>query len=95
MDTTHHLVRAAATAMLVLAMSAGAVAAHSQTIDPNGNAETKVKPVSRAWAQAHCHAASPEVLATTAEHAANSFTPAGALPCPTEPGDTWPPGLRR
>lgn len=94
MHTVPRLARPALMAMLALALSVSAVAAHGQTIDPNGNAETRVKPVSRPWAQAHCHAAAPQILDTTASHAANAFTPATALPCPTTPGATWPPGLQ-
>lgn len=87
--------RAAVLAAAMLAMSAAAAAAHSQTVDPNGRGGGFSKPISNAWAQAHCHAASPEVLATTATRAANSFSPAAALPCPTGPGADWPPGLQR
>lgn len=90
--TTRPIRRAAFMAGVLLALSAGAVSAHSQTIDPNGNGPTRTKPVSRAWAQAHCHAESPLILATTAVHAANSFSPTGFLLCP-ESGEGWPPGL--
>lgn len=74
-----------ATATLLFALTVASVAAHSQTVDPNGNGQGFTKPISNAWAQAHCNARSPEVLATTAEHAANSFSPPGALPCPLVP----------
>ena len=56
------------------------VAAHSHTVDPNGNGEGFTKPVSKPWAQAHCNAQSPEVLAEV--NAASWFNPAAALPCP-------------
>lgn len=91
----HRLGTALVTATIVAVTATASAAAHSQTIDPNGNGPTRTKPVSRAWAQAHCNARSPEILATTAAHAANSFTPAASLPCPTEPGESWPPGLQR
>lgn len=77
--------RAAILATALIAASAGAVAAHSQTVTPNGNGSGFTKPISNAWAQAHCNAASPGVLATTAEHAANAFNPPTALPCPLVP----------
>jgi hypothetical protein len=92
---TSYLARAVAMALLLVALTAGAVSAHGQTVDPNGNRTGFTKPISNPWARAHCHAQSPLVLATTAAHAANSFSPAGALPCPTDPGEGWPPGRQR
>jgi hypothetical protein len=64
--------RAAAVATMVLALGAGAVSAHSQTVDPNGNGDGFTKGISNPWAKAHCHAASPAVLAGL--DAANSFS---------------------
>jgi hypothetical protein len=79
------LARAAVLAAALTALSAGTILAHSQTVDPQGNGGGFTKPISKAWAQAHCNAASPGVLSTTAAHAANAFTPAAALPCPAVP----------
>lgn len=92
--TLGSVARAAATATLLLGLAAGSVAAHSQTVTPNGNGDGFTKGISNAWAQAHCNARSPEVLATIAVNAANSFSPAGNFACPTEPGENWPPGLQ-
>jgi len=58
-STTRLLGRAAVTATMLLALGAGSVAAHSQTVDPNGNGEGFTKPISNPWAMAHCMAASP------------------------------------
>jgi hypothetical protein len=63
MRAIRHLVHATATAMIALALSAGVVAAHSQTVDPNGNGDGFTKPISNPWAMAHCQAASPLIIA--------------------------------
>ena len=92
---TRRALGAFAAATMLIALAAGPAAAHSQTVDPNGNGEGLTKPISNPWAQAHCHASSPAVLASTAAHAANSFSPTGAFPCPTEAAPGWPPGQQR
>ena len=69
-------------------LAIGGVAAHSQTVDPNGNGEGFVKPISNRWAQAHCHAQAPAVV-FEASGGVVKFTPGGALRCPgtvTNPG---------
>jgi hypothetical protein len=92
LNVTRMVARAAGVATMVLALGAGAVSAHSQTVDPNGNGDGFTKGISNPWAKAHCHAASPAVLAGL--DAANSFSPTGSLACPTDPGTGWPPGLQ-
>jgi hypothetical protein len=71
-----------------LAVAAPA-AAHSQTVTPAGWDEPVViGPISKGWAQAHCHAMSPSVV-SGASNGVVVFTPAAALPCPanvTNPG---------
>ena len=57
--TARILARALAAAVIVGAMSVASVAAHSQTVNPNGNGEGFTKPISNPWAMAHCKAASP------------------------------------
>jgi hypothetical protein len=74
--------RAVLLAAALIAVSAGAVSAHNQTVTPNGNGDGFTKPISNPWAQAHCNAAAPEVLNTTAAHAANAFNPPRNLLCP-------------
>ena len=66
---------------IISMLGAGPAAAHSQTVTPPGHDEPvrDGEPVSRLWAQAHCHASSPEVLGDGAGVA--TFEPAGALPC--------------
>jgi hypothetical protein len=71
---------AAAVALAALAFGSPHVGAHSQIVQPPSKDEPVVqKPISNAWAQAHCRAASPEVLGT--EHVVG-FAPFQALPCP-------------
>ncbi len=73
-----------ATALLAV----GSVAAHTQTVDPNGNGDGFVKGISNAWAQAHCHAQAPAVVFGASDGVVR-FSPGGALPCPatvTNPG---------
>jgi len=64
-------------------------AAHSQTVTPPGGDGAVVRgPISNAWAQAHCHAQAPAVVAT-ASNGVVVFSPPLALPCPdtvTNPG---------
>ena len=76
----HALLGASLLALLI----AGSALAHTQTVNPNGAGEGFTKPISKAWAQAHCHAASP-ALVNEASNGVVQFLPAGALPCPTMP----------
>lgn len=71
-------------ASLAALLIAGPALAHSQTVDPNGNGDGFTKPISRAWAQAHCHAASP-ALVGEASNGVVEFNPPTALPCPAVP----------
>ncbi|MFP5341909.1 MAG: hypothetical protein ACLGIJ_03130 [Candidatus Limnocylindria bacterium] len=71
-------------ASLVTMIVAGTALAHTQTVNPKGNGEGFTKPISRAWAQAHCHAASP-ALVSEASNGVVQFLPAAALPCPAVP----------
>ena len=75
------LARSALVATMTLALFAGTVAAHSQTVTPNGNGEGFTKPISNAWAQAHCNAQSPSIVAERSKGVVQ-FNPAAALPCP-------------
>jgi hypothetical protein len=68
-------------ALVLLAAMAIPVAAHSQTVTPPGKDAVVSGPISKAWAQAHCHSAAPGVVAT-ASNGVVVFTPQGALPCP-------------
>lgn len=76
--------RAVLMALVVLALSAAAAAAHSQTVTPNGNGEGFTKPISNPWAQAHCNAAAPAIVADRSGGVVQ-FSPAGALRCPAVP----------
>ena len=71
-------------ASLLTLLIAGSALAHTQTVNPNGNGEGFTKPISKAWAQAHCHAASP-ALVSEASNGVVQFLPAAALPCPAVP----------
>lgn len=64
---------------LVLAPTA---LAHSQTVNPRGQGEPGIvnDPISQRWAQAHCHAQSPAIVAQ-ASGGVVAFSPAGPLPC--------------
>lgn len=82
----HGLVRRVARASLIgtllVVLTATAVAAHSITVTPNGNADGfGPRPISRPWAQAHCNANSPSHIAESSNGIVQ-FTPADALPCP-------------
>jgi len=79
-----------AVAGVVLPLGAAVpAAAHSQTVTPPGRGEAVVAgPISNAWAQAHCNAQAPAVVAEASDGVV-VFLPAGALPCPstvTNPG---------
>lgn len=77
-------------ASLVLAvaftlMSASGLFAHSQIVTPPSKEQPVVSgPISNAWAQAHCNAASPAIIAERSKGVVR-FLPAGALPCPAVP----------
>ncbi|HET9457361.1 MAG TPA: hypothetical protein VFO78_08470 [Candidatus Limnocylindrales bacterium] len=76
---------AASTALLLLGAVAAPVAAHSQTVQPpSKDAPVVSGPISNAWAQAHCNAASPSLVADRSNGVV-SFLPAGTLPCPAVP----------
>jgi hypothetical protein len=61
---TRLVARAAVVATMLLVLGAGSAAAHMQTVDPNGNGEGfEDRPISKSWAQAHCQAASPLIIA--------------------------------
>lgn len=79
--TRKTLARALLLAATMLVLSFGAAAAHTQTVTPNGNGDGFTKPISRAWAQAHCNAESPAIVAD-ASGGVVQFLPPGALPCP-------------
>ena len=76
---------------LAVAVSASALviaapaAAHGIIVNPPGqDGPTVTGPVSRPWAQAHCHSAAPE-QATANSGGVVTFTPSRALPCPPVP----------
>jgi hypothetical protein len=74
---------------LALASPAATASAHGLTVVPP-TGETKVNQVvSTDWAQAHCHAQAP-ATATDKSGGVVTFTPAGAFPCPTGPGQGAP-----
>ena len=77
-------VRALLGGSLLALLIGGSALAHTQTVNPNGNGEGFTKPISKAWAQAHCHAASP-ALVSEASNGVVQFLPAAALPCPAVP----------
>ena len=78
--------RALAIAATLVALSTATVAAHSQTINPNGNGDGFTKPISNPWAMAHCQAESPLHIAETSNGVVQ-FNPA-------RPFDNCVPGTR-
>lgn len=59
--------------------------AHSQVVDPPGDVgPTVTGPISQAWAQAHCSAASPGVV-WEASNGVATFLPMDNIPCPAVP----------
>jgi hypothetical protein len=64
-----------------LSLTAGA-SAHVLVVTPPGQ-DPRVQPVSKPYAQAHCHAQSPSELSDSP--AAAQFLPGGAFPCPAVP----------
>ena len=76
---------AASATLMLLAVAAAPVAAHSQTVQPpSKDAPVVTGPISNPWAQAHCNAASPSIVADRSNGVV-SFLPAAALPCPAVP----------
>ncbi len=69
-------------AALALAVTPTAVA-HTQTVTPPGQDTPVIEndPISKPYAQAHCHAESPATV-SDASGGVVAFSPAGALPCP-------------
>jgi hypothetical protein len=57
--------------------------AHTQTVAPPGQDAPVIQndPISKSYAQAHCHAQSPAIV-SEASGGVVSFSPAGPLPCP-------------
>ena len=83
-----------AAAGLLLASSAGVTFAHTQTVTPPAHDGPVVTgPISKSWAQAHCNAQSPAVVAD-ASGGVVVFSPQAALPCPPveNPGGHVHPG---
>jgi hypothetical protein len=66
-------------------IAAGGVLAHAQIVSPPGQDGAVVSgPISNAWAQAHCNAASPAIIADRSGGVVQ-FLPAATLPCPAVP----------
>lgn len=79
--------RALAIAATLLALSTATVAAHMQTVNPNGNGDGfGPRGISNPWAMAHCQAASPLHIAETSNGVVQ-FTP-------NRPFDNCVPGTR-
>jgi hypothetical protein len=70
---------------LALAVPSAALA-HTQTVTPPGQDAPVIQsdPISKPYAQAHCHAQSPAIV-SEASGGVVAFSPAGALPCPPVP----------
>jgi len=64
-------------AIATMVLAVGAVAAHGQTVDPNGAGAGFTRPISKVWAQAHCHAQAPMVV-SEASAGVNVTTPSDA-----------------
>jgi hypothetical protein len=62
---------------------AGGASAHVLIVTAPGQEGPRVQPVSKPYAQAHCHAQSPSELSDSP--AAAQFAPGGAFPCPAVP----------
>lgn len=78
---TAALVGAAALALV----PASSALAHGQIIQPPAHDEPVVTgPISKPWAQAHCHAASPAIV-TEASNGVVAFPPGTKLECPDFP----------
>jgi hypothetical protein len=84
-NAIRRVVLIASAAMVFAAFAAGPTAAHTKVITPPVHDEPVVSgPISRAWAQAHCNAASPEIV-TDQSNGVVRFAPGIALPCPAVP----------
>jgi len=71
--------------LALLALTAAPALAHSQSVQPPSKESPVVSgPISKAWAQAHCNAQSPAVVAD-ASGGVVTFSPPGPLPCPAVP----------
>ena len=69
-------------ASMLTLMSASALFAHSQVVTPpSGDVPVVSGPISNPWAQAHCNAASPAIIADRSNGVVQ-FLPGAALPCP-------------
>lgn len=78
-------VRALLGASLLALLIAGSALAHTQTVNPAGSGEGfSDRPISRAWAQAHCNAASPALVGEASDGVVQ-FKPPTALTCPAVP----------
>jgi len=85
MSRTRPVLVAAGGALLLAVAGAGSALGHSQVVQPPSQDTPVVSgPISNPWAQAHCHAASPAIVAD-ASNGVVSFSPAAALPCPAVP----------
>ena len=74
------LAAAVGASLLALAVT-GSALGHSQIVQPPSKDEPVVTgPISRAWAQAHCNASSPAIVADRSGGVVQ-FLPAAALPC--------------
>jgi hypothetical protein len=70
---------------VMIGLGALPAVAHSQLVQPpSKDAPVVAGPISNAWAQAHCHAASPAIVAERSDGVVQ-FLPAGPLPCPPVP----------
>lgn len=79
--STQRFVHSLLGASLLALLATGSALAHTQTVNPNGNGEGFTRPISKPWAQAHCHAESPG-LVSEASNGVVQFLPAAALSCP-------------
>lgn len=68
--------------MATLILAVGTVSAHRFTVDPPGSGDPGItnEPISQPFAQAHCKAQSPSVVADASGGVA-SFSPAEPKPC--------------
>lgn len=70
-----------ATGVVLVVGMAGPASAHTKIIQPPAHEDPVVSgPISQPWAQAHCNAASPEVVYEAS--GVVQFAPGTALPCP-------------
>ena len=76
----------AAAISVIALIAAGPAAAHGIIVNPPGNDAPSPAsgPISKPYAQAHCHSAAPE-QATANSGGVVTFVPAGAFPCPPVP----------